>query len=71
MTVVFVEATALAPYATFQPSHAQSPRPMIQVLSSLESHGIASVNMVTAYRYGQGSRDRSVPQNIRLGPNES
>src|SRR5262245_63955018 len=54
-----------------QPSHSQSPRPMIHSLSLAESHASSSVKSVTAWRQGQGSRVQSVPQNIRRGPNAS
>src|SRR5258707_11603424 len=53
------------------PIHSHTPRPMTHSRSSPLSHGISSVNMVTPWRYVQGSRDKSVPQKVRLGPKAS
>ena len=56
---------------SFQSSHAQKARPMINSLSLSDSHDSSSVNMVKHCRQEQGIRVMSVPQNMRSGPKAS
>lgn len=64
-------ARAQAPAGIGHPSHSQRARPMIHSRSCADSQESSSVNSVTAWRHGTGSRVQSVPQNIRCGPKAS